>query len=299
MGSTNHTHILSQEEEQQHQQLLLLQLMEDNNNNNNNSVDPTEQLSMLHLNHPSSSSSCHVTHHPACCASLPMKRRRSPLTSSAQPTSKKLFSPEQEDPSTAPAPAAAPRGYSAITLPLSLGTLAGDDLRAIAVTPSSRGRVLRRCVSDPCRSPEAGGLNPANSPARGCGLPPLPPPCLKRSVSDLSPSPAKAPSHSFDSDEATDSMRLRRMKDRLREMRQWCDEVMKVDEDEQEQEVYECAVADDDKVLLPPQDELKGDSEEAVKVEWAEKCVKIIFRCPCGKGYEVLINANNCYYKLV
>lgn len=40
------------------------------------------------------------------------------------------------------------------------------------------------------------------------------------------------------------------MKDRLREMRQWWDEVMK---EEEEQEEEECLVAEDDKVSLPPQ----------------------------------------------
>lgn len=40
-------------------------------------------------------------------------------------------------------------------------------------------------------------------------------------------------------------------------------------------------------------------SSEAVSVEWAEKCVSLTLRCPCGKGYEVLISANNCYYELL
>ena len=47
------------------------------------------------------------------------------------------------------------------------------------------------------------------------------------------------------------------------------------------------------------QDELGNDYEEAVSVEWIDKCLSLTFKCPCGKGYEVLICANNCYYKLV
>lgn len=45
------------------------------------------------------------------------------------------------------------------------------------------------------------------------------------------------------------------MKDRLIEMKQWCDEVMR-----------------------------EEDQEEAVSAEWAEKCLSIHFKCPCGKG---------------
>lgn len=48
------------------------------------------------------------------------------------------------------------------------------------------------------------------------------------------------------------------------------------------------------------QDDLGGgDSEEAVSVDWAERCINLAFRCPCGKGYEVLLSENNCYYKLM
>lgn len=35
---------------------------------------------------------------------------------------------------------------------------------------------------------------------------------------------------------------------------------------------------------------------EAVSVEWAEKCLSIFFKCPCGKG---LLSEKNCYYRLV
>lgn len=218
-------------------------------------------------------------------------KRRSPCSSSGEPCAKKILCDQDE---------LALHGFSTVTLPLTLGTLAGAEKNE---NPAA-GPVLRRCVSDPCKTPAAGfpanspervnGGNPV-TPVRGCGLPPLPP-NLTRCASDLSPSPAKALAHSLSSEETPDSMRLRRMKDRLREMRQWWDEVIK---EEEEQEEDECQVAEDDKISLPPQDELKGDSEEAVRVEWAEKCVSIAFRCPCGKGYEVLLSANNCYYKLV
>ncbi|KAE9617882.1 hypothetical protein Lalb_Chr03g0040281 [Lupinus albus] len=243
---------------------------------------------MLHL-HCSAPCHFHHHHHPSCFATaIPSNslKRRSPFPSSGEPSSKKpsSSSSDQEDDIDL-------RGYTAVTLPLNT---------AAAATPP---RVLRRCVSDPCKSPAASFpvnspecWNPVNSPVRGCGLPPLHP-LLKRCTSELTPSPARVVSNSFSSDESPDSMRLRRMKGNLRVMRQLWDEVVK-DEEEEEQEDDEC-VAADDKVFLPPQDEIKGHSEEAVRVEWAKKCLRIIFGCACGKSYEVLISGNKIYYKLV
>ncbi|KAL2329073.1 hypothetical protein Fmac_022500 [Flemingia macrophylla] len=112
--------------------------------------------------------------------------------------------------------------------------------------------------------------------------PPLPP-RFRRSVSDMS-------CLSTEESATPDSVRLRRFKERLKEMRQCWDEVMK-DDDAGEQE---CALAQDDKDDLGD-----GDSEEAVSVEWAEQCIRLVFGCPCGKGYEILLSENNCYYKLI
>lgn len=76
---------------------------------------------------------------------------------------------------------------------------------------------------------------------------------------------------------------------------------------EDEEDNYEGA--EDDKVLskvavwglmqMLMQDDDGGDAEEAVSVEWAEKCLSIHFKCPCGKGYQILLSGNNRYYKLV
>ncbi|XP_052729461.1 uncharacterized protein LOC128195550 [Vigna angularis] len=232
-------------------------------------VEPTDLLSMMHLNN----GCCH--RQPPCSAvNNPMKRRSPPSCSfSGEPSTKKLFC-DQEDLSH--------HGFSAVPIPLNLNSL---------VNKRRSFPVLRRCVSDPCRPPAPAPPTPAE---RGSGLPPLPP-GLRRSVSDLS-----TPSPSLNAEETAtpDSVKLRRMKERLKEMRQWWDEVMKDDEEENVREEEECIAAEDEKVL--PQDDLgAGDSEEAVSVEWAEKCVSLGFRCPCGKGYEVLLSENNCYYKLV
>ncbi|XP_027351402.1 mitochondrial fission regulator 1 [Abrus precatorius] len=241
---------------------------EQQQHNDHSVLEPTDLFSMMHLNNPS-----HHRHPPCTTVNNSMKRRSPPSSSSSgQPSAKKLFC-DQED--------LILHGFSAIPIPLNLNSL-------VSKTPSFP--VLRRCVSDPYTPPPPPPPQP-----RGSGLPPLPP-TLRRSVSDLSPSSDKAFSRSSASEEtatAPEYMRLRRMKDRLKEMRQWWDEVIK-----EEEEGEECAVREDDKV--PSQDELGGeDCEEAVNVEWAEKCLSLAFRCPCGKGYEVLLSENNCYYKLV
>ncbi|KAK7394552.1 hypothetical protein VNO78_15083 [Psophocarpus tetragonolobus] len=219
-------------------------------------VEPTDLVSMMHL--------CH--RHPPCSAANNSIKRRSPPSSSSsgEPCPKKLFC-DQEDPSLC--------GFSAVPIPLNLTSLV------------NKRPVLRRCVSDPYRAP----LPP---PGRGSGLPPLPP-SLTRCVSDLS-----SPTPRLNSEEtaAPDSVRLRKMKERLKEMRQWWDDVMNDEEEDGGEE--ECAVTADDKVLA--QDDLGvEDSEEAIRVEWAEQCVSLGLRCPCGKGYEVLLSENSCYYKLV
>ncbi|CAI8585737.1 unnamed protein product [Vicia faba] len=90
------------------------------------------------------------------------------------------------------------------------------------------------------------------------------------------------------------------MQERLTEKKKWWDEVIKEDvEDEKEEEEEEehSLVDEDDKTLS--YDEMGKDYEEAISVEWIEKSLNLTFRCPCGKGYEVLICGNNCYYKLV
>ncbi|KAL5167290.1 hypothetical protein HKD37_18G052037 [Glycine soja] len=247
---------------------------------NQEAVEPTDLFSMMHLTNGNGCSN----RQPPCSAATnnnPMKRRSTPSSSSSgEPCAKKLFC-DQEDLTL--------YGFSAVSIPLNINPL---------VNKRGSFPVLRRCVSDPC-TPPAPSPEPEQStpPERGSGLPPLPP-RFQRSVSDLSvPSPDKAMSClSSEETVAPDSVRLRRMKERLKEMRQWWDEVMKDEKEDGGEE--ECAVAEDVKVLA--QDDLGGgDSEEAVSVDWAERCINLAFRCPCGKGYEVLLSENNCYYKLM
>ncbi|AES89322.1 hypothetical protein MTR_4g072520 [Medicago truncatula] len=249
---------------------------------------------------PTSSMPHHHTHNNTV-------KRRSPSSSSYhQPSSKK----HSFDASNLTR-----NGFSAITIPFSL-----------------RGNALSRCVSDPCTFPDQS--MPVKGPSTA--LQPLPP--ISRCISEvIDPTEVKeAVARYLNCAEKTtpesDSMRLKRMKDRLKEMKKVWDEVMEVeeenekdqeeepspdaeDEKEQEQEQEEHSldsfVAEDEKVISQShlfnyvesggygKDELGNDYEEAVSVEWVDKCLSLTFKCPCGKGYEVLICANNCYYKLV
>ena len=41
-----------------------------------------------------------------------------------------------------------------------------------------------------------------------------------------------------------------------------------------------------------------GPCEEAVWVERNGECLILHFKCPCGKGYQILLTGKSCYYKL-
>ncbi|CAJ2660508.1 unnamed protein product [Trifolium pratense] len=236
----------------------------------------------LHIqNQQESSMADHLDHH-IHTHNTSVKRGSRPTSSSDQRSSKKhSFNQEK----------LARNGFSAITLPISLC-----------------GNVLRGSVSDPSYT-----FQEKTMPVRGSsGLPPRPP--ISRCNSEvIDPATVKAAvSHCLKSEENSppDSKRLKRMKEQLTEMKQWWDEIMKDEEEENEKEQQkeeekeqeeekDSLVAEDDKVPSQSQDELRADYEEAISVEWLEKCLSLTFRCPCSKGYEFLISENNCYYKLV
>ncbi|KAK4357556.1 hypothetical protein RND71_023166 [Anisodus tanguticus] len=93
--------------------------------------------------------------------------------------------------------------------------------------------------------------------------------------------------------ESPTAMRLKRMKDGMKEMRQWCDLMIQEDvHEETEPEIY--------KILKDDETETREEAlcEEAVSVERMGSCLILHFKCPCGKGYQILLCGNNCYYKL-
>ncbi|KAM3203648.1 hypothetical protein P3L10_031274 [Capsicum annuum] len=91
--------------------------------------------------------------------------------------------------------------------------------------------------------------------------------------------------------ESPTAMRLKRMRDGMREMRQWCDLMIQEEETSHEENK---TVKDDEA------DTGGGEPfcEEAVWVERMGSCLILHFKCPCGKGYQILLCGNNCYYKL-
>ncbi|KAJ7955120.1 flocculation protein FLO11-like [Quillaja saponaria] len=218
-------------------------------------------------------------------------------------------------------------GFSVISLPNGLAPSAATHTQKPQSCP-----VLRRCVSDPYNPPAANvvgfpmtqfqnsssglgspenvkeGINPVTPPcvkgyASASSLPPLPP-SLRRSVSDLTPSPAKSFSHSASSaevgvdlakEETSNSKRLRRMKESLREMRHWWDKAMR-EEIEGEAEEYKGTEFND---TVKKCDNVEERLEESVSIEKVGECLVINFKCPCYRGYQILLTGNNCYYKLI
>lgn len=105
-------------------------------------------------------------------------------------------------------------------------------------------------------------------------------------------------------EEDSNLMRMRRMKDRLREMKKWWDEVIQEEEeqvDEGNKAVSVSQVDEGNKAVPVSQDDsvMEDGAEETVSVEWVEKSLCINFKCPCGKGYQILLSGNKCFYKLV
>ncbi|KAG5603744.1 hypothetical protein H5410_025236 [Solanum commersonii] len=147
--------------------------------------------------------------------------------------------------------------------------------------------------------------SPTPSPAKPPLAPPFPQP-LYRTTSDPTGKSPKPPSHrtltrtsswspnelNFNNGESPTTMRLKRMKDGMREMRQWCDLMI---QEEEETFHEENKIVKDDEI-----DSGGGEAlcEEAVWVERMGNCLILHFKCPCGKGYQILLCGNNCYYKL-
>ncbi|KAF5736693.1 hypothetical protein HS088_TW14G00843 [Tripterygium wilfordii] len=277
----------------------------------------THSLSLLHLN---CFNSHNHTHPPCttcgCCGSsfpsptppLPPStdlhinplKRRSPepstalvtataVTDSSEPIAKKLFQDQQQthsgqENSTLP-------GFNKVSLP------------SVPVHfQESSFPVLRRCASDPCNPPQSPpenskipGGNASTPSSYSASLPPLPP-SLRRSVSDPMPSPAKSfsrwsSSNEMGPEQSTNSKRLKRMKEGLKEMKMWWEELLN--------EAEEATAAEEITHNLSAQADSVAEFEEAVTVERTGDCLLVNFKCPCGKGYQFLLSGKSCYYKLI
>lgn len=89
------------------------------------------------------------------------------------------------------------------------------------------------------------------------------------------------------------------MKDRMREMSKWCDQVITEVDEEDEGEDHLAS----DEVLnneAPKGDDCDcSETEEALSVEKNGECLIIHMKCPCSRAYQLLLSGNNCYYKLM
>ncbi|KAL3507477.1 hypothetical protein ACH5RR_032859 [Cinchona calisaya] len=95
-------------------------------------------------------------------------------------------------------------------------------------------------------------------------------------------------------EEIPKSTRLKRMKDRLREMSQWWTEVIKEGEEGNgsDSENYDNLSKDE------AERSQVSESEEVVWVERNGECLILHFKGPCGKGFQILLSGKKCYYKL-
>ncbi|KAI8545727.1 hypothetical protein RHMOL_Rhmol07G0060800 [Rhododendron molle] len=193
---------------------------------------------------------------------------------------------------------------------------------------SQSAPTLRRCVSDPVSSPRinskggdtsgvltnhplspedakivaasASTLSPAKAGSSASVTLPVVSAILRRSFSDPSPKASRAAmtQPELKRMKRRDLQRMKRMKDGMREMRQWLDEVMREGEEEEVEEDGGSELLDD-KNGAPKDQEPETESEEAVSVETSGKVLIIHIKCPCGKGFRILLYGNNCYYKLL
>ncbi|KAG6394868.1 hypothetical protein SASPL_145458 [Salvia splendens] len=207
---------------------------------------------------------------------------------------------------------------------------------------------LRRTISEPIYSP--GTTNSAAAPTRSSEIPNSPAPVnagqeivpsLHRTMSAPIPVFAATPPRPFAGRKPSRSptrgenpsakacffqlgQRLKRMKERLKVMSEWWNQVASEDGDEENLEsendndpklcfVFDTALSSVNSVFGPCemdlgiggvtlQEECEGEAEipsqEAVFVEKSGESLVLHFKCPCGDGYQILLSGNNCYYKL-
>ncbi|XP_057506145.1 uncharacterized protein LOC130789414 [Actinidia eriantha] len=254
------------------------------------------RLALLTLNNAFTSTTTEATHRCIACGSS-VKRPPPSSPSLQEPTPKK-------------------QQISLLTSPSSSST-------ATSTTTTSLP-VLRRCISDPINSPgttTATQCSPETAKTNVLeSLPPLPQ-ILGRSVSDplhsphhlttaatttttphtaprkspLSPNSGELGAES-NRGEGRSSRRLNLMKDRMREMILWWDQFVRDGEDEGI-EGNNNANCNGDGEKITECDECE--TEVAVSVERTGDCLVIHFKCPCNRGYQILLAGNNCYYKLM
>ncbi|KAF7851837.1 hypothetical protein BT93_L2000 [Corymbia citriodora subsp. variegata] len=144
---------------------------------------------------------------------------------------------------------------------------------------------------------------PGKASSSPSSLPPRPP--LQRTVSDPTTHQFPGTISSFSSgssssggrgsvEDSPNSRRLKRMKRCLNEMGKWWNHVMCEAEEDSKPDQQ-------DNTQSPEQVERKAvqENQETVSVEVVGDCLSINLGCTCGKGFQILLSGNKCYYKLV
>ncbi|KAH9681553.1 hypothetical protein KPL71_027012 [Citrus sinensis] len=278
MATINHP----QEQVLEEEELLLLQETAAMNASSSFSNEPaatTDRFTHLHLNNH---------HRPPCtCCGSNKRPSENPITH-LQPNPKK--------PNTTTTTTHSLFGFSKI--------------------PLSPPPLLRRCSSDPYIPPlppvvEEPPLSPRPNAEPECPgtplsnaiasnkLPPRPP-TLRRSVSELLPSPAKTVSSS--SSGSPHAEWVRKTRDCMREMSRKCVELLGDDEDTANEEInndnssHGVNKENNNNAIM---DNSEEGCVEAVSVQKKGEALILHFKCPCGTGYQILLLEGNCYYKLM
>ncbi|KAH9681579.1 hypothetical protein KPL71_027024 [Citrus sinensis] len=182
--------------------------------------------------------------------------------------------------------------------------------------PLSPPPLLRRCSSDPYipplppvveeppvlprpnAEPECPGTRLSNAIASN-KLPPRSP-TLRRSVSELFPSPEKTVSGS--SSDSPHAEWVRKMRDCMRNMSRKWGELLGDEKDISNEEINNDNSSrgvnngsNNDAKL----ENYEGGHVEVVSVEKKGDALILHFKCPCGSGYQILLLGGNCYYKLM
>ncbi|KAJ0035262.1 hypothetical protein Pint_25208 [Pistacia integerrima] len=184
--------------------------------------------------------------------------------------------------------------------------------------PLSRPRThpfLRRCVSDlgdplptqvAAETPQSPQSQNANmvcpgTPLSAAKFPPIPS-TLRRSVSDPNPSPAPTFSSSCDrvgEYDVPNAEWARKFSNCMKEMARKWDELLGFEEDKSREENHNRSNSNKVENNNASMDNCGEDFVEAVTVEKAGECLIIHFKCPCGRGYQILLSGKICYYKLI
>ncbi|XP_047329561.1 uncharacterized protein LOC124932894 [Impatiens glandulifera] len=229
-----------------------------------------------------------LSHHCSACGCFIKKRSHSSSLLSPSPKKKLLFSPS----------AASNDG----------------NVCEFAKSPIA-GNSLHRWNSDSIISsefgPKAGEILTTSSPARAfSSLPPLPRP-LVRSVSDPPPLGLLDTSQFPISGEIGPSSivrvenpsynKMKKMKEQLKEMIQYWEDIDDEDDDEEEEnggsiEMRNCE-KEDEKVI--ERHEGEEEETETISVERHGNSLIIQLNCSCGKGSQILLSGKNCYHKLL